>query len=84
MFEDRHGYRHRGMSLGKRFSRYRDGHDAYDGPLRACSRQRMRRYSVGSLTPSTYPDEPDAESKEPLTYAIFGVTSGVGFVQPLR
>jgi hypothetical protein len=39
-------------------------------------------YFVGSLTPSTYPDEPDDKSKEPLTYAIFEVTSGVGFVEP--
>ncbi len=40
----------------------------------------MRRYFVGSLTASTEPDVPDAQSKEPLTYAIFEVTSGVGFV----
>jgi hypothetical protein len=40
----------------------------------------MRRYFVGSLTLSTKPDKPDAKSKEPLTYAIFEATSGVGFV----
>jgi hypothetical protein len=38
----------------------------------------MRRYFLGSLTPLTKPDEPDAQSKEPLTYAIFEATSGVG------
>jgi hypothetical protein len=48
-----HGYRHREKGLGKRFSRYRDGHDAHDGPLRAYSRQGMRRYFFGSLTAST-------------------------------
>ena len=35
----RHGYRHRVKGLGKRFSRYRDGHDAYDADIRAYSRQ---------------------------------------------
>jgi hypothetical protein len=40
----------------------------------------MRRYFVGSLTASHKPDEPDAQSKESRTYAIFEVTSGVGFV----
>jgi hypothetical protein len=40
----------------------------------------MRHYFVGYLTPSTKPDEPDAKSKESLTYAIFEATSGVGFV----
>jgi hypothetical protein len=40
----------------------------------------MRLFFVDSLTPSTKPDEPDAKSKEPLTYAIFEATSGVGFV----
>ena len=40
----------------------------------------MPRYFVGTLTASTRPDEPDAQSKEPLTYAIFEATSGVGFV----
>jgi hypothetical protein len=39
-----------------------------------------RLYFVGSLTPSTKPDEPDAKSKEPLTYAILEATSRVGFV----
>jgi hypothetical protein len=35
------------------------------------------------VVPYTFnlPDEPDALSKEPLTYAIFEVTSGVGFVE---
>jgi hypothetical protein len=33
-----------------------------------------------ALTPSTKPDEPDAGSKESLSYAIFEATSGVGFV----
>jgi hypothetical protein len=28
------------------------------------------------------PDEPDAQSKERLTYAISEATSGVGFVEP--
>jgi hypothetical protein len=42
----------------------------------------MRLYFVGSLTASTLPDEPDAQSKEPLTYTIFEATSGVGFVEP--
>jgi hypothetical protein len=42
----------------------------------------MRRYFVGSLTASTQPDVPDAENKEPRTYAIFEATSGVGFVEP--
>jgi hypothetical protein len=79
----RHGYRHRGKSLGKRFSRYRDGHDAHDGHLRAYSRQGMRLYFVDSLTPSTKPDKPDAQSKESLTYTISEATIRVGFVQPL-
>jgi hypothetical protein len=73
-------HRHRGKGLGKRFSRYRDGDDAHDGHLRAYSRQGALLYFVGSLTPSTLPDKPDAQSKEPLTYAIFEATSGVGFV----
>src|SRR5918993_5216353 len=30
-----------------------DGHDAHDGPLRAYSRQGMRRYFIGPLTAST-------------------------------
>jgi hypothetical protein len=42
----------------------------------------MRLYFAGSLTLSTYPDEPDAKSKEPRTYAIFEATSDVGFVEP--
>ena len=37
-------------------------------------------YLVGSHTPSTKPDEPDAKSKEPLTYAAFQLMIGVGFV----
>ena len=36
----------------------------------------LRRLSY----PFNLPDEPDADSKEPRTYAIFGATSGVGFV----
>ena len=40
----------------------------------------MRLYFVGYLSPSTKPDEPDAQSKESRTYAIFETTSGVGFV----
>jgi hypothetical protein len=36
----------------------------------------LRRLSY----PVNLPDEPDAESKESFTYAIFEVTSGVGFV----
>jgi hypothetical protein len=40
----------------------------------------MRHYFVGSLTASTKPDEPDAQSKHSRTYAIFEATSGVGFV----
>ena len=44
----------------------------------------MRRYFVGYLTPSNEPDEPDAQGKESRTYAIFGATSGVGFVYPLH
>jgi hypothetical protein len=35
----RHGYRHRRNALPKRLTRYRDGHDAHDGPLPAYSRQ---------------------------------------------
>jgi hypothetical protein len=41
-------------------------------------------YFVGALTPSTWPDEPDALSKESRTYAIFEAISGVGFVEPLH
>jgi hypothetical protein len=43
----------------------------------------MRLYFVGSLTASTQPDEPDAQSKEFLTYTIFEVTSGVGLPERL-
>jgi hypothetical protein len=46
----RYGYRHREKGLGKRFSRYRDGHDAHDGPLRAYSRE-----GGASLLPRPYP-----------------------------
>jgi hypothetical protein len=49
----RHIHRHREKGLGKRFSRYLDGDDAHDGPLRACSRQGVHLYFVGYLTPST-------------------------------
>jgi hypothetical protein len=38
VFVDRHPHRHQEKGLGKRFSRYRDGDDAHDGPLRAYSR----------------------------------------------
>jgi hypothetical protein len=44
----RHGYRHRGKGLGKRFSRYRDGHDANDDELQVRSRQGARLYFVDS------------------------------------
>src|SRR5215208_6088690 len=43
----RHGHRHRGKGLGKRFSRYRDGYDAHDGHLRAYSGQGAHLYFVG-------------------------------------
>jgi hypothetical protein len=49
----RHPYRRRGKGLGKRFSRYRDVHDAHDADIRAYSRQGAHLYFVGSLTPST-------------------------------
>jgi hypothetical protein len=49
----RHRYRYREKGLCKGFSRYRDGDDAHDADLGAYSRQRMRFYFVGSLTPST-------------------------------
>jgi hypothetical protein len=39
----------------------------------------MRLYFVGPY-PFNLPDEPDAQSKDSLTYAIFEATSGVGFV----
>jgi hypothetical protein len=32
--------------------------------------------------PFNLPDEPDAESKESRTYAIFEAASGVGFAKP--
>ena len=73
----RHGERHPRNALPKRFPRYRDGDDAHDADIRAYSRQGALLYFVGSLTAS---NEPDAKSKEPLTYAIFEATSGVGFV----
>ena len=41
----------------------------------------MRLYFVGHY-PFNLPDEPDAESKDSLTYAIFEATCGVGFVEP--
>jgi hypothetical protein len=75
-------HRHQENPIGKRPTRRLDGDDAHDDPLRAYSRQRVHLYFLGSLTPSTEPDEPDAKSKEPLTYAIFEATSGVGFVEP--
>jgi hypothetical protein len=75
----RHGYRHRGKGLGKPLLRYRDGHDAHDADIQAYSRQGVHLYFVGPY-PFNLPDEPDAQSKEPLTYAIFEATSGVGFV----
>ena len=43
----RHDERHRRNALPKRLTRYRDGHDAHDGHLRAYSRQGMRLYFVG-------------------------------------
>ncbi len=66
--------------VSKWLPRRRDGDDAHDADILAYSRQGVRRYFVGSLTPSTRPDEPDAQSKEPLTYAIVEATSGVEFV----
>src|SRR5918994_1410398 len=44
----RHPYRHRGKGLDKRFSRYRDGHDAHDADIRAYSRQGRRLHFVGA------------------------------------
>jgi hypothetical protein len=61
-----------------------DGDDADDADIRASSRQGALLYFVGSLTPSTKPDEPDAGSKEPRTYAVIEATSAVGFVDPLH
>jgi hypothetical protein len=49
----RHGERHRRNALPKRLTRRRDGDDAHDADIRAYSRQGMRRYFVGSVTPST-------------------------------
>ena len=49
----RHGERHQENPIGKRPSSYHDGDDAHDADIRAYSRQGMRRYFVGSLTPST-------------------------------
>jgi hypothetical protein len=48
----RHGERHGEIGLPKRLTRRRDGNDANDGHLRAYSRQGVRLYFVGSLTPS--------------------------------
>jgi len=59
----RHGERHRRNALPKWLPRRRDGDDAHDADIRAYSRQGMCLYFVGSLTPSTKPDEPDAQSK---------------------
>ncbi len=73
-------HRHGEEGLCKRFSNYHDGDDAHDDDIQAYSRQGMRLYFVGYLTPSTKPDEPDALSKEPRTYAAFQPTIGVGFV----
>src|SRR5215210_165882 len=76
----RHVHRHRGKGLGKRLPRYRDGDDAHDDDLRAFSRQGAPSLLRRPSYPFKLPDEPDAVSKESLTYAIFEVTSGVGFV----
>jgi hypothetical protein len=67
-------------ALPKRLIRRRDGDDVHDGPLRAYSRQGAHLYFVGPY-PFNLPDEPDAQSKESRTYAIFEAISGVGFVQ---
>ena len=48
----RHDEYHRRNALPKRLTRYRDGHDAHDGPLRAYSRQGAHLYLV-CLSPST-------------------------------
>jgi hypothetical protein len=48
----RHVYCHGGNRVGKRLPRRHDGNDAHDGHLRAYSRQGVRLYFVGSLTPS--------------------------------
>jgi hypothetical protein len=44
-----------------------------------CLDEGMRLYFVGPY-PFNLPDEPDAQSKETRTYAIFEATSSVGFV----
>jgi len=49
----RHGECHREIGLGMPLPRYHDGRDAHDDDIRAYSRQGMRRYFLGSLTPST-------------------------------
>jgi hypothetical protein len=62
-----------GRVLRKRSRRPPDSH-----------RRRARRSVpafVGSLTPSTKPDEPDALSKEPRTYAPFHLMISVRFSQ---
>src|SRR5215211_5286308 len=73
-------HRHREKGLPKQLPRCHDGHDAHDGHLRAYSRQGapslLRRLSYCF----NLPDEPDAQSKEPRTSAIFKATSAVGFV----
>jgi hypothetical protein len=76
-----HGERHVETGLPKRLTRRRDGDDAHDGHLRAYSRRGRRLYFVGPY-PFNLPDEPDAEGKEPRTYAIVEATSGVGFAKP--
>jgi hypothetical protein len=49
----RHVHRHRVNRIVKPLPRYHDGDDAHDADIRAYSRQGMRLYFVGSLTPST-------------------------------
>jgi len=75
----RHDECHRRNDLPKPLSRYRDGDDAHDADIRAYSRQGMHLYFVGPY-PFNLPDEPDALSKESLTYAAFQLMIGVGFV----
>jgi hypothetical protein len=41
----------------------------------------MRLYFVGSLTPSTKPDEPDAQSRKSYSYAVLEPIICVGFSQ---
>ena len=43
----RHGEHHRRNALPKRITRYRDGHDAHDGHLRAYSREGVHLYFLG-------------------------------------